>query len=81
MHARNPQVEPTESEDKQELDRFVDALIGIRKEIEKVASGEFHATVRSQLSDAYRFGRLESCGTHALHCSRPLTGRTPLPCP
>ena len=40
------QVEPTESEDKQELDRFVDALIGIRKEIDAVASGKYHPTVR-----------------------------------
>jgi glycine dehydrogenase len=34
-------VEPTESEDKGELDRFVEAMIAIRAEIEKVASGEF----------------------------------------
>ncbi len=40
------QVEPTESEDKGELDRFVDALISIRKEIEKVAKGTYHPTVR-----------------------------------
>jgi glycine dehydrogenase len=32
-------VEPTESEDKGELDRFVDALISIRKEIDDVISG------------------------------------------
>jgi glycine dehydrogenase len=34
-------VEPTESEDLAELDRFCDAMIAIRKEIGKVASGEF----------------------------------------
>ena len=34
-------VEPTESEDKAELDRFVEAMVTIRGEIEKVASGEF----------------------------------------
>ncbi|MGY1592425.1 aminomethyl-transferring glycine dehydrogenase [Geodermatophilus sp. SYSU D00708] len=34
-------VEPTESEDKAELDRFVDAMVAIRGEIEKVASGEY----------------------------------------
>src|SRR6185437_11154109 len=34
-------VEPTESEDRGELDRFVDAMIAIRAEIEKVASGEY----------------------------------------
>lgn len=30
-------IEPTESEDKEELDRFIDALIGIRKEIDQIA--------------------------------------------
>jgi glycine dehydrogenase len=32
-------VEPTESEDKGELDRFVDAMIAIREEIQQVADG------------------------------------------
>jgi glycine dehydrogenase len=32
-------VEPTESEDRAELDRFVEAMIAIRGEIEQVASG------------------------------------------
>jgi len=32
-------IEPTESEDKGELDRFCDALLEIRKEIDEVASG------------------------------------------
>ncbi|MGZ4640742.1 MAG: aminomethyl-transferring glycine dehydrogenase [Blastococcus sp.] len=36
-------VEPTESEDKAELDRFVEAMVTIREEIAKVASGEFDA--------------------------------------
>ncbi len=36
-------VEPTESEDLAELDRFCDAMISIRQEIGKVASGEFDA--------------------------------------
>jgi glycine dehydrogenase len=34
-------VEPTESEDLAELDRFIDAMIGIRGEIERVAAGEW----------------------------------------
>ena len=34
-------IEPTESESKYELDRFVDAMIRIRQEVEKVASGEW----------------------------------------
>ncbi len=33
-------VEPTESEDKAELDRFCEALLAIRKEIEEVANGK-----------------------------------------
>jgi glycine cleavage system P protein (glycine dehydrogenase) len=36
-------VEPTESEDLAELDRFCDAMIAIRQEIAKVASGEHDA--------------------------------------
>jgi glycine dehydrogenase len=32
-------VEPTESEDKEELDRFCDAMIAIRQEIQEVGSG------------------------------------------
>ena len=34
-------VEPTESEDLAEIDRFVDAMIGIRDEIARVAAGEW----------------------------------------
>jgi glycine dehydrogenase len=37
-------VEPTESEDKAELDRFVEAMVTIREEIDKVGSGEFDPT-------------------------------------
>jgi glycine dehydrogenase len=33
-------VEPTESESKEELDRFCDALIAIRQEIEEVVTGK-----------------------------------------
>ncbi|WP_238993308.1 aminomethyl-transferring glycine dehydrogenase [Marmoricola caldifontis] len=36
-------VEPTESEDLAELDRFVAAMVAIREEIERVASGEWTA--------------------------------------
>jgi glycine dehydrogenase len=36
-------IEPTESESQVELDRFIDAMIAIREEIAKVASGEFDA--------------------------------------
>jgi glycine dehydrogenase len=34
-------VEPTESEDTGELDRFIEAMVTIRAEIEKVATGEY----------------------------------------
>ncbi|HLU70785.1 MAG TPA: aminomethyl-transferring glycine dehydrogenase [Nonomuraea sp.] len=37
-------IEPTESEDLAELDRFLDAMIAIRAEIAKVASGEYDKT-------------------------------------
>ncbi len=36
-------IEPTESEDLTELDRFCDAMIAIRAEIERVAAGEWPA--------------------------------------
>ena len=36
-------IEPTESESKVEIDRFIDALIAIRKEIDKVENGEWAA--------------------------------------
>ena len=34
-------VEPTESESKVELDRFIEALVSIKGEIDKIASGEW----------------------------------------
>jgi glycine dehydrogenase len=37
-------IEPTESEDLRELDRFCEAMISIRREIAKVASGEWDRT-------------------------------------
>lgn len=37
-------IEPTESEAKAELDRFIEAMIGIREEIAKVESGDWDAT-------------------------------------
>ncbi|OBU05155.1 aminomethyl-transferring glycine dehydrogenase [Morganella psychrotolerans] len=36
-------VEPTESESQAELDRFIDAMLGIRSEMERVGSGEWTA--------------------------------------
>jgi glycine dehydrogenase len=37
-------IEPTESEDLAELDRFADAMIAIKGEIDRVASGEWDAS-------------------------------------
>jgi glycine dehydrogenase len=37
-------IEPTESEDLAELDRFCEAMIAIRGEIARVASGEYDRT-------------------------------------
>ncbi|MFN5238487.1 MAG: aminomethyl-transferring glycine dehydrogenase, partial [Bacteroidota bacterium] len=34
-------IEPTESESKAELDRFCDALLSIRKELDEIASGDY----------------------------------------
>ena len=53
-------VEPTESEDLAELDRFVDAMIAIRGEIDRVASGEWAAE--------------DSPLRHAPHTGRALVG-------
>lgn len=36
-------IEPTESEDMAELDRFCDAMISIKKEIDDIATGKAHA--------------------------------------
>lgn len=53
-------IEPTESEDKGELDRFCDALLEIRKEIDEVAAGDMdqHSNVL----------------TNAPHTARMVTG-------
>jgi glycine dehydrogenase len=34
-------IEPTESESKAELDRFCDALLAIRQEIDEIAAGDY----------------------------------------
>jgi len=49
-------VEPTESEDLVELDRFVDAMVAIRREIDSVGSGEWSADA-SPLRHAPHTGR------------------------
>lgn len=37
-------IEPTESESKEELDRFCDAMISIKKELDEIIAGTAHAT-------------------------------------
>jgi glycine dehydrogenase len=56
-------VEPTESEDLAELDRFVEAMISIKSEIDRVAAGEWPAT--------------ESPLRGAPHTAESLTGEWP----
>ncbi len=34
-------IEPTESESKEEIDRFITAMISIHKEIEKIRNGKY----------------------------------------
>lgn len=34
-------IEPTESEDKGEMDRFIDSMLQIYEEIKKIESGEY----------------------------------------
>lgn len=40
-------IEPTESEDKAELDRFCDSLLAIRQEIADIESGRMDSRVNS----------------------------------
>ncbi len=44
-------IEPTESENKEELDRFAEALISIKREIDEIADGKFD-TVNNVLKNA-----------------------------
>jgi glycine dehydrogenase len=55
-------VEPTESEDLAELDRFVDAMVAIRREIDRVGSGEWRVD--------------DSPLRHAPHTGQVLTAET-----
>ncbi len=38
-------IEPTESEDKEELDRFCDAMISIRMEVKEIEEGRMSKTI------------------------------------
>ncbi|MFH7335082.1 aminomethyl-transferring glycine dehydrogenase [Streptomyces sp. KHY 26] len=58
-------IEPTESEDIIELDRFCDAMIAIRGEIEKVGSGEWPAEDNPLHHAPHTAGALGGEWTHA----------------
>lgn len=48
-------VEPTESEDKAELDRFCDAMISIRQEISDIEEGRIDLRVNPLKVRRYRY--------------------------
>lgn len=48
-------VEPTESEDKAELDRFCDAMISIRQEISDIEEGRIDPRVNPLKVRRYRY--------------------------
>ncbi|MER7111376.1 aminomethyl-transferring glycine dehydrogenase [Streptomyces sp. NPDC000229] len=58
-------IEPTESEDLTELDRFCDTMIAIRAEIEKVASGEWPADDNPLRNAPHTAAALGAEWTHA----------------
>ncbi|MCQ4212222.1 aminomethyl-transferring glycine dehydrogenase [Streptomyces longispororuber] len=58
-------IEPTESEDIGELDRFCEAMIAIRGEIEKVASGEWPAEDNPLRNAPHTAGMLGGDWEHA----------------
>lgn len=63
-------IEPTESEDKQELDRFCDSLLSIRKEIADIESGKMDRTNNPlKVTTLFLFYSLFS--PHRIHPSIP----------
>ena len=60
-------VEPTESEDLAEIDRFCDAMIAIRAEADRVAAGEWSAE-ESPLRGA---PARSTCARTSCGCRRP----------
>jgi len=73
-------VEPTESESKQELDRFCSAMIAIRTEIDEITSGKADKqdnvlknaphTARSAISDNWSHGYSREKAVYPLHWVR-----------
>jgi glycine dehydrogenase len=58
-------IEPTESEDLAELDRFCDAMISIRGEIDKVTAGDWPAEDNPLRNAPHTAATLVSEWTHA----------------
>mgnify|MGYP005697577935 CR=1 FL=1 len=73
-------IEPTESESKEEIDRFVTAMISIHKEIEKVRNGKYDQddnpiknaphTIEEISSDnwTHAYSRTEAAFPHSYFC-------------
>ncbi|KLU16436.1 MULTISPECIES: aminomethyl-transferring glycine dehydrogenase [Xenorhabdus] len=61
-------VEPTESESKVEIDRFIDAMLAIRQEISKVASGEWPLGDNPLVNAPHVQAELVSDWDHAYSC-------------
>jgi glycine dehydrogenase len=53
-------IEPTESEPKEELDRFCDAMISIREEIRQIETGEFDKQDNVLKNAPHTLGRVTS---------------------
>lgn len=53
-------IEPTESEDKAEMDRFCDALLGIRQEIADIEEGRMDSRVNPLKVPAATSSRTQS---------------------
>ncbi|MEY3777338.1 MAG: hypothetical protein RIR83_1383 [Pseudomonadota bacterium] len=66
-------LEPTESESKAELDRFIEAMVSIREEIDKVISGEFDA-MDNPLKNAPHTSRMLSSDIWKHSYSRQVAG-------
>ena len=53
-------IEPTESEGKEELDRFCDAMLAIKSELDEIASGEADPSNNVLVNSPHTLGMLTS---------------------
>ena len=72
-------IEPTESESKAELDRFCDAMIAIKQEVDQVASGEYSLD-DNPLVGAPHTAAMVSADVWSQAYSRSQAGRASGPC-